>query len=149
MPGRSAPVVGCPNCGTNNRLRTSADGVPRCARCKALLPWITHATTATFEAETRATVPVVVDFWAAWCGPCRMMQPVLRRLAETHAGRVKVVEVNVDDEPELAQRWQAMSIPLLVVLRGGAEVKRVVGAQAPAELERQLEPVLETTVSRG
>src|SRR6188472_3561833 len=121
-------VVRCPHCGTKNRVRADATGVPRCARCKSLLPWVVPATASSFEAETRAAVPVVVDFWAPWCGPCRMVTPVLERLAEEHAGRLKVVEVNVDEQPELAGRWQAMSIPLLVVLRDGEELDRIVGA---------------------
>src|SRR3954451_8494940 len=120
----SGTVVRCPSCGTKNRLRPDAEGVPRCARCKSLLPWVVSATAASFDDEVRAAVPVVVDFWAPWCGPCRMVTPVLERLAEQHAGRLKVVEVNVDEEPELGRRWQAMSIPLLVVLRAGGELDR-------------------------
>jgi thioredoxin 2 len=136
-------VIRCPRCGAKNRVRPNADGVPRCARCKTLLPWVTSATEASFDAETRAPVPVVVDFWAAWCGPCRAVEPVLERLATDHAGRLKVVKVNVDEEPSLAARWQAMSIPLLVVLREGQEVDRIVGAPPPAELERRIKAVLE------
>jgi thioredoxin 2 len=136
-------VVRCPHCGAKNRLRPSADAVPRCGKCKNLLPWITSATASTFEAETRAPVPVLVDFWAPWCAPCRMVQPLLERFATEHAGRLKVVQVNVDEERELAQRWQAMSIPLLVVLRDGQEVLRIVGAPSRSELERRLQSVLE------
>jgi len=137
-------VVRCPSCGTKNRLRPNAEGVPRCARCKSLLPWLTSATESSFEEEIRAPVPVIVDFWAPWCGPCRMIKPGLEKLTVEHAGRLKVVEVNVDEEPRLAQRYQAMSIPLLVVLRDGEELDRIVGALAPAELERRLQPVLDT-----
>jgi thioredoxin 2 len=138
-------IVRCPACGTKNRLRPSAEGVPRCARCKAALPWITSATEATFEEETRAAVPVIVDFWAAWCGPCRMIEPVLERLATENAGRLKVVQVNVDEEPQLARRFEAMSIPLLVVLRDGEEVDRIVGARPPAALEQRLRPILDAS----
>jgi thioredoxin 2 len=117
--------------------------VPRCGRCKSLLPWITSATEGSFDGEVQATVPVIVDFWASWCAPCRMVTPVLERLAHDYAGHVKVVEVNVDEQPGLARRWQAMSIPLLVVLREGEELDRIAGALPPAELERRLRPVLE------
>jgi thioredoxin 2 len=117
--------------------------VPRCAKCKHVLPWLVSAGAEAFDAETRASVPVVVDFWAPWCGPCRAIHPTLERLAADRAGDVKVVQVNVDEEPDLARRWQAMSIPLLVVLRDGEEIDRVVGALPPAELRRRLEPHLE------
>jgi thioredoxin 2 len=106
------------------------------------LPWIVSATESSFDDEVRAQVPVVVDFWAAWCGPCRAVKPVLERLSAKHAGHVKVVEVDVDEQPGLGQRWQAQSIPLLVVLRDGEEIDRIVGALPPAELERRLQPAL-------
>jgi thioredoxin 2 len=137
-------IVRCPNCGARNRLRPNAEAVPRCGRCESFLPWITSATEASFDEEIRAVVPVLVDFWASWCAPCRMIKPVVERLAVEHAGRLKVVEVNVDEQPRLAQRWQAMSIPLLVVLRDGVELERIIGAPPPAELKRRLESVLET-----
>ena len=135
-------IVRCPNCGTKNRLRPNAEGLPRCAKCKTLLPWITAATEASFEDEVRAPVPVVVDFWASWCAPCRMIKPALDRLAHEHAGRLKVVEVDIDEQQSLAQRFNVMSVPLLVVLSGGEELDRIVGAVPPAELERRLAPFI-------
>jgi thioredoxin len=78
--------------------------------------------TGTLTAETTAPVPVVVDFWAVWCGPCRMISPVLEDLAKRHAGDLKVVKVDVDSNPGLATRFGAQSIPLLVVIRDGKDV---------------------------
>jgi thioredoxin 2 len=139
-------IVRCPNCGAKNRLRPNAEAVPRCAKCKTLLPWLTPATEDSFESEIRAPVPVVVDFWAPWCAPCRMIKPALERLAHEHAGRLKVVEVDIDEHPRLAQRFDVMSIPLLLVLSGGEERDRIVGAAPPAELERRLAPFIQTQV---
>jgi thioredoxin 2 len=139
---RAGTIVRCPNCGAKNRLRPDAEGVPRCAKCKTLLPWITAATEASFENEVRAPVPVIVDFWASWCAPCRMIKPALDRLAHEHAGQLKVVEVDIDEQPGLAQRFNVMSVPLLMVLSRGEERDRIVGAVPPAELERRLAPVI-------
>jgi thioredoxin len=88
-------------------------------------------------------VPVLVEFGASWCAPCRTVKPVVERLAREYAGRLKVVEVDVDAEEGLAARWQAMSIPLLVLVRDGRELDRIVGAPPPAELERRVEQVVD------
>jgi thioredoxin 2 len=101
-----------------------------------------NADDATFTEETTASVPVVVDFWAAWCGPCRMISPVLEDLAKRHAGHLKVVKVDVDAHPGLAARFGAQSIPLLVVMRERREVDRIVGAMPGPALERRLGPML-------
>jgi len=112
--------------------------VPRCSRCKTLLPWLVGAGASNFDDEVTASVPVVIDLWAPWCGPCRMIAPVLEQLAERHAGRLKVIKVNVDEEPALGARFDARSIPLLVVIRDGREVDRIVGALPAAALEARL-----------
>ncbi|MGZ4249246.1 MAG: thioredoxin family protein [Solirubrobacteraceae bacterium] len=87
-------------------------------------------------------MPVVVDFWAAWCGLCRMISPVLEGLAGRHAGGLKVVKVDVDANPGLVAQFGAQSIPLLVVVRDGREVDRIVGALPRAALEQRLGPIL-------
>jgi thioredoxin 2 len=107
-----------------------------------MLPWLVNADSAGFDAEAAASVPVIVDLWAPWCGPCRMIAPVLEDLAARHAGHLKVVKVNVDDEPELGARFDARSIPLLVVMRDGHEIDRIVGALPRAALEARLAPAL-------
>jgi thioredoxin 2 len=138
----SMPIISCPNCGARNRVRPIPSGFPRCPKCRSELPWVVDADAETFTAETAATVPVVVDFWAAWCGPCRMIAPVLEDLARRHAGHLKVVKVDVDANRGLAARFGAQSIPLLVVIRDGREVDRIVGALPRAALEQRLGSVL-------
>jgi thioredoxin 2 len=100
------------------------------------------ADSVSFDEEATASVPVVVDLWAPWCVPCQMIAPALADLAANHTGRVKVVKVNVDEEPGLGARFHARSIPLLVVLRDGHEVDRITGALSRQALEARLAPLL-------
>lgn len=125
-------VVRCGACGTRNRVPPAAAGTPRCATCQAPLPWLVDAGDAEFDAVTATRLPVLVDLWAPWCGPCRMVAPAVERAATELAGRLKVVKVNVDDAPAVAGRFAAQSIPMLVVLRDGQVVARQIGA-LPAE----------------
>jgi thioredoxin 2 len=138
----AATTVTCPNCGTRNRIRSEPQGVPRCAACHAALPWIVDADAQSFDSEIVASVPVVVDFWAAWCGPCRMVSPLLERLAREYASRVKLVKLDVDAAPDIAARYGVQGIPLLVVMRDGQEVDRLVGAAPEPQLRQWLEPHL-------
>jgi thioredoxin 2 len=137
------PVITCPNCGAKNRVARGQAGAPRCGRCKNPLPWVVPADAQSFDEEVRSTVPVLVDFWAPWCAPCRMIDPVLEAMAKEHAGHLKVLKVNVDEQQELARRHGAMSIPLLVGFKDGEEVERVVGALPRAQLEQRLESLLD------
>jgi thioredoxin 2 len=116
--------------------------VPRCANCHNLLPWIVDADPSTFDAEVTASVPVLVDFWAPWCGPCRMVSPSVEALGRDHAGRLKVVKLNVDEAPDISARFGVQGIPLLVLIEGGKEVDRVVGAVPPEQLRQWVEPHL-------
>ena len=143
MSDPSATVVVCTNCEKKNRVPAATRGKPQCSNCHQPLPWIVEADDTSFAAiGDQATLPVLVDLWAPWCGPCRMVSPVLESLAQQLAGRVKLVKVNVDDSPALAQRFQARGIPMLVVLQGGKNIAEHVGA-AP---EQVLRPWLETAI---
>ena len=132
----------CASCGKKNRIRPSERGAPHCGSCGSALPWLVEATDVTFDAEARSSVAVLVDLWAPWCGPCRFVSPILEQLAREFSGRLKVVKVNVDENPRTQARFQASSIPTLVVLRDGRVVDRVVGALPKPDLTVRLTPHL-------
>lgn len=138
----SSRITPCPQCGAKNRVPAASSGRPQCASCKAALPWIADATDADLASALDTRHLVLVDLWAPWCGPCRMVAPVLEKLAARYAGRLKVVKVNVDDNPIAARRFDASSIPTLVMMRDGEPVGRVIGAQPEAALAAQIEPLL-------
>jgi thioredoxin 2 len=134
-------LVKCPSCGKTNRLRYAhLNRATRCANCQTMLPPpgepVEAPDVASFDAMLQQSpVPIVVDFWAPWCGPCRMMAPQLEIAARNKAGRALVVKVNTDAVPELGERFRIMSIPTLAVFRGGREISRVSGVRPAAEIE--------------
>ncbi|HEY1155219.1 MAG TPA: thioredoxin [Arthrobacter sp.] len=129
-------LLACPSCGKTNRVPAQASGHPRCGNCKADLPWIVAAGDNDFAAVAeQSPVPVLVDFWAAWCGPCRMVSPVLDKLARERPGKLKLVKVDVDKSPGLSRRFDVQAIPTLMVLVDGKVAARQAGA-APAEVLR-------------
>ena len=104
---------------------------------------ITTLTTSTFdEVIGSSTEPIVVDFWADWCGPCKMIAPILEEIATEHSGKVKVAKLNVDEDPDLARRFDVMSIPTLIVFKDGVVAKRMVGAKGKGQLLQELSEFL-------
>ncbi|MDX2563006.1 thioredoxin [Streptomyces sp. TX20-6-3] len=129
-------TVTCPNCERVNRIPVAAEGRPTCGNCKQPLPWLVDAGDDDFaEVVERATVPVVVDLWATWCGPCRMVSPALEQVARDLAGRIKLVKVDVDRNPRLSRRFEVQAVPTLLVLNKGETIARQAGA-APAHVLR-------------
>lgn len=143
-------IVRCSRCGTKNRVPRSRIGEgPVCGRCKSPLSIGSAAdrpvdiTDQTFHAEVlSAPMPVLVDCWAPWCGPCRMVGPVLEQLAREYAGRIKIAKLNVDENPQTASRYAIRSIPTMLLFDRGAIVDTMVGALPRSEIERRLRPLL-------
>lgn len=133
----------CAACGAVNRVPSGrlADE-PRCGKCKlGLLPGAPiESNEARFRAEVEASpVPVLVDFWAPWCGPCRAVAPVLAAIARERRGKLKIVKINVDENPQLAARFQARSIPMLTLFSGGRVKDTILGAQPKPALDGWLD----------
>ena len=141
---RPISILKCMSCGAANRIVPSPRGAPHCGTCGKPLAWLVNANEATFETEVRAAPTVVVDLWAPWCGPCRFVGPILEELSRDWAGRLKVVKVKVDENQGLALRYDARSIPTMLVMRDGEVVDRIVGAlpkpDLSARLQSQLKP---------
>jgi thioredoxin 2 len=131
----------CPSCGRTNRLAyTALDKRTRCAHCKTILnppeTPIDVPSVETFDAMLRASrLPLVVDFWAAWCGPCRMVAPELEKVARAAAGEFLVLKVDTEALPDLANRFGVRSIPTMAVFKDGREVTRTAGARPAADIQ--------------
>jgi thioredoxin 2 len=142
-------LIRCTHCGASNRVPHSklAQGLqPVCGKCKAPLTAAVGpitVTDATFTAEVeRSPLPVLVDAWAPWCGPCRMVGPIVDELATELAGKVRVAKLNVDDNPGTAARFDVRSIPTLLIMANGREVDRIVGALPKAQIRQRLDRAL-------
>ena len=138
MNSNASTHVACPHCGATNRIPTDRLGDdPVCGRCgRALLDGRpVELSDADFDRVVAASeLPVVVDFWAPWCGPCRQMAPQFEQAAHTLKGRALLVKVNSDDNPHTASRFGIRSIPTLVKLQRGSEVARVAGARSAGQI---------------
>ena len=132
----ASELIRCGHCGQMNRVPAAAAGTPRCGKCHQPLPWIADADDTTFgEVAEAAKIPVIVDLWAPWCGPCRMVAPELQKVAARQAGQAIVVKVNTDELSDLGQRFGIRSIPTLAVFEGGKEIARESGARPAPEIE--------------
>lgn len=124
----SSQVVVCSTCSRRNRVPDASFGIPQCAACHQPLLWLVNATDSSFEAATAGCLPVLVDLWAPWCGPCRAVGPAVEESGRRLAGRLKIVKVDVDEAPGLSRRFGVQSIPMLLIVRDGKEMARHVGA---------------------
>jgi thioredoxin 2 len=137
-------LMPCHACGSTNRLKFDAIERPtRCGRCHAALPFpsapIDAPSAPLFDAAIgAASVPVLVDFWATWCGPCHMMAPELEKVAQRTSGRALVLKVDTDQNQELSERYGIRSIPTLTLFQGGREVERTAGVQPASAVEAML-----------
>jgi thioredoxin 2 len=136
-------IIACPHCGRRNRVPAAASGHPRCGNCHQPLPWVVDADDDTFaEIAEEATIPAVIDMWATWCGPCRTVSPALERVATDLAGKIKLVKVDVDAAPKLAERFTVQAVPTLMVMRDGQVIARRAGAAPAAALRAWVEQAL-------
>lgn len=145
-------LLPCPQCAQRNRIAYARIGqVGRCAKCHAELPQpnkpVDVKRTSVFDALLRSSgLPVLVDFWAPWCGPCRMVAPELEKVAAEGVGRWIVAKVNTEELPDVAQRFRVSSIPLLALFEGGREVSRQAGAMPAQAIRQFVEQALRTGV---
>ena len=139
-------MMRCASCGVTNRVpmdKLQAGKEPVCGRCKSPLTVAPHplvVTDATFgEQVERSPLPVLIDMWAPWCGPCRVLTPIVEQLSAEFAGRMRVAKLNVDENPVTAGRFRIQSIPALLLFQNGREIDRIVGAQPKTEIVRRIE----------
>lgn len=144
-------IVACPNCGAKNRVdeRAAAQSQPVCGRCGAALPESAPATNGKPQIVTDASFtrdvieassarPVLVDAWAEWCGPCRIIAPVLDQLAAESSGRYQITKLNVDENPQTAAQFQIRSIPTLLIFKNGKLVDQIIGVQPKQAIATRL-----------
>jgi thioredoxin 2 len=142
-------IVTCSNCSKKNRVPAAADSVPRCGNCHQSLPWLADAGDDDFaDVVEHSPVPVLVDMWATWCGPCRMVSPALERIATDRRGQIKLAKVDVDAAPRLSQRFEIRAVPTLMVMRDGELIARQAGAAPEPALRSWLDGALSGSGAR-
>jgi thioredoxin 2 len=142
-------LIRCSNCRATNRVpleKLRAALQPICGRCKTPLtarPQPVTVTDANFVDEVeRSPLPILVDMWAPWCGPCRQVTPVVEELASELVGRMRVAKLNIDENPETSARFRIQSIPALLIFKDGREVDRIIGAQPKSEILRRVQRMI-------
>jgi thioredoxin 2 len=144
-------IVACPRCGAKNRIPVNRQGDrPICGKCRSPLPVggsspakPVDVTDRTFNREViQHTGPALLDCWAPWCGPCRMVAPVLEQLAREYAGKIKIAKLNTDENQQIARQYGIQSIPTLLFFKAGQLVKRQAGALPKHEIERLIRAVI-------
>lgn len=143
-------IIKCDSCGTKNRIPQSRiNAGPICGRCKARLKTGStrniplEISDQTFHTEVlENNVPVLMDCWAPWCGPCKMVAPVLDQLAYEYAGQIKITKLNVDNNPVTASQYGIQSIPTMLLFKNGKQVDKIVGAVPKPEIEKHIQAVL-------
>jgi thioredoxin 2 len=145
-PDEHGLLMACPNCGKRNRLKYEGLGQTfRCGQCKNELPSprepIDIKSDLGFDAFTsRSALPVLVDFWAPWCGPCKMVAPEVVKIANEMAGRFVVAKVNTEELPSLGRKYRVTAIPTMAVFKGGIEVAHQAGAMPAPAIRKFIEP---------
>lgn len=139
-------IIRCGSCGSANRVTSGTEkGTPVCGKCKSPLlietrPLVVTDTNYAAEVES-SPLPVLLDLWAAWCGPCRMIAPIVEQIARELAGRVRVGKLDVDQHPQTAARFNVQGIPTLLILKNGREIDRIVGAASKETILARLKKV--------
>lgn len=142
----SKRVITCQSCGAKNRVALEKLGQAVCGKCKdpiALIRTPVIITDSSFPEEVgKSRIPVLLDFWATWCPPCKLIAPIIDKLAEELAGQIKVGKLDVDQNPVTSGQYRVQSIPTLIIFKNGREVDRIVGAQSKEALMRRLQAFL-------